>query len=207
METAPFVQGAIARARLCPLSGEVWTRRRSSRKARIGWRLLIAPSLRWLRRGPAIAGGIFAALPARLRTAVLWETGEEAWRAWRTRDADRLAQFYAPDCVVEFSGIEGWPDSAVYRGHEGVHAMVHDFTSAWSSVHVETRSLSAVGNRYLGHIVVEGKGLDSGIEVTIDVWQVTDLEGGLVRRLAQFSDKSKALAEIGLKPNAAPALP
>lgn len=183
------------------MSDEVWTRRRSSWKARLGWRLLVFPSLRWL--SPRIAGAIFAALPARIRTAVLWETGEEAWRAWSRRDADRLAQFYAPDCVVEFSGIEGWPDTAVYRGHEGVRAMVRDFTSAWSSVRVETRSLSAVGQRYLGHIVVNGEGLDSGIEVRIDVWQVTDIEGGVVRRLAQFSDKSSALAELGLESEAA----
>jgi ketosteroid isomerase-like protein len=147
---------------------------------------------------PAVRARMWRRLTPERRLAALEAGYEEAWAAWRAADGDRLARFYHPDAVVDFSRFDRWPTDSVYHGHAGARKMVADWTEAWTDLEYTTRTITVAGERVLAHIFFFARGRDSGIEVDADFWQVADTSGGVAVRLTQYTDRDEALADFGL---------
>jgi hypothetical protein len=122
-----------------------------------------------------------------------------SWDAWTANDADTLVSGFHPDAVLDFSGFEGWLGGGpVYHGHDGVREMMRDWLTAWKAVTFETLSITAVGEQFLVHVRFTATGEGSGIEVRKDFWQVLEADGGGTRRLANYTARDDALADVGL---------
>jgi hypothetical protein len=102
------------------------------------------------------------------------------------------------ECVM----VDGpQPDSG--RGLAGMGRVWRDFIAAYDDLSVtveEYREIDA--RRVLVLLQLSGRGKASGVEiggVTARNASLFDIEGGLVRRLALYWDRDRALADLGLK--------
>src|SRR2546430_1981459 len=82
-----------------------------------------------------------------------------SYAAWNDRDLDTLRELYTPDTEWDMSNIEGWPDTPVYRGHDGLEQALADWYGAWRDMSAE--ALQVVVGRSIfihGRMEVRGQG-------------------------------------------------
>jgi ketosteroid isomerase-like protein len=144
-------------------------------------------------------------LPPDQQTAMFWETLTDAWEAWATGDVERLLLQYAPDCLLDFSQFGIGFESPVVRGHDEIRRFLADWAETWDNLRRETRSISVADD---GTIFDEfhqsGVARGSRIEVELACWQVVEWDDRGVTRLATYTEKEPALADLA-QVNAAPA--
>ena len=91
-------------------------------------------------------------------------------------------------------GAEG-----VYRGPEGWRRFLEFFWSEFDEAHVEIRDLVASDDHVVAANTFRGRGKQSGVETTWDLWQVWTLRDGKAVRGQGFTTGSEALAAVGLR--------
>jgi ketosteroid isomerase-like protein len=106
---------------------------------------------------------------------------------------------------VEFVIVDG-PSPGTWRGLAAMAEPWRDFLSAWEDVSLvadEYRELD--GERILVLVRRSGRGKRSGLEIAQIRGQeahVIDMRDGQVIWLAQYFDRDRALADLGLAPQA-----
>jgi ketosteroid isomerase-like protein len=124
------------------------------------------------------------------------------YAAWE-RDDYSSTEWAHPD--VEFVLADG-PDPGSWRGRAGMAEGWRAFLSNWGEYHFEVeeyRELDA--ERMLVLIRVRGRGRTSGVElaeVGAKGANLLEVRGGKVVRLAIYFDRDRALADLGLIPEA-----
>jgi steroid delta-isomerase-like uncharacterized protein len=110
--------------------------------------------------------------------------------AWTARDADRLVALYAPDAVYEEV-----PTGTVARGHGEIRAFFDATHASFADIAATPRS----GFRAEGWAVLEGDFSGRSGEATFSVpfAAIFELDGGLVRRSADYFDLYAVLDQIG----------
>jgi ketosteroid isomerase-like protein len=119
-----------------------------------------------------------------------WERGDFSRSDWA-------------DPHIEFVVIDG-PSPGTWRGLTAIAEPWREFLSAWEEVSLvvdEYRELD--GERILGLVRRSGRGRRSGLEVAhirAEEGHLIDIRDGRVVRLAQYFDRDRALADLGLAP-------
>ena len=90
-------------------------------------------------------------------------------------------------------GAEG-----VYRGHEGWRQFLELFWGEFDEARIEIHDLRAAGDRVVAAQTFRGRGKQSGVEASWDLWQVWTLRDGKGLRAEVFATREAALEAAGL---------
>jgi ketosteroid isomerase-like protein len=121
-----------------------------------------------------------------------WERGDYSSAEWAHPE-------------IEYVRADG-PDPGSWRGLTGMAKAFRDFLAAWEGLCVEPegyRELDAERVLVLFHFGARGKrsGLEAA-QIRTRGAQLFQLRGGKVTRLVQYFDRERALADLGLAPEA-----
>jgi ketosteroid isomerase-like protein len=86
-----------------------------------------------------------------------------------------------------------------YHGPKGWKRFLELFWSEFEEARIEIRDLFASGDQVVAAQTFEGRGKQSGVEVSWDLWQVWTLRDGKVVRGQGFTTESEALEAAGLR--------
>ena len=86
----------------------------------------------------------------------------------------------------------------VYRGPEGWRRFLELFWSEFDDARIEIRDLIASGDHVVAVLTFRGRGKQSGVETSWDLWQVVTLQDGKAVRGQGFTTESQALEAAGL---------
>jgi ketosteroid isomerase-like protein len=122
--------------------------------------------------------------------------------AFNRRDFDVLLPFLDPE--IRFEGAEGpfggyFPDlSKVHHGREEYRRMCETLVEGWDDLTYRSDEVIDLGDRLFGVSHVTGRGRLSGVVLDIPLFQVVNLQGGLIVRQRDFAERDKALEAAGL---------
>jgi len=121
---------------------------------------------------------------------------------WNKRGLDRIPEFYAQDCVGDYSPY------ALREGHAGVRAMVEGAWTAFPDYHEEVRELIAEGDRVVVHLTISGtqQGQWGPLPATgklaeFDEIVILQIRDGKVVRQRGVVDNLSALRQLGAVPS------
>ncbi len=86
----------------------------------------------------------------------------------------------------------------MYRGPEGLRRFLESFWGAFDQPVVEVRELIEAEAQVLAGLTFQGRGKESGVKTTWDIWHVWTARGGKVVRGQAFTSREQALEAIGL---------
>jgi ketosteroid isomerase-like protein len=102
------------------------------------------------------------------------------------------------DSDIEFV-IVGGPDPGAWRGLAGMAEGWRGWLSAWDAYSTDVEGCSDLDDhRVLVTGRMSGRGKTSGVSVETEFANVLDIRDGKVVRLCLYSDRDRALAELGL---------
>ena len=116
---------------------------------------------------------------------------------WANRDWSVALELLDPS--VEFDLSRRVFNPTVYRGIAEVEQLVSGADAAWDNFRVTTDDLIDAGDRVLAALTIKGKGRESGIDVSMQIFQIWTLRGAkVVRMVSGYRDRSEALEAAGL---------
>jgi SnoaL-like domain len=116
---------------------------------------------------------------------------------WDHRDVSLIREFLDPN--VEFDLSRNVFNPAVYRGIAGLEQMVSVIDDAWDEFRADAGEFVDAGDRVLMTLTIRGKGPGSGVEVSMQLFQVWTLRGSkVVRVVGGYRDRHEAVEAVGL---------
>ena len=126
------------------------------------------------------------------------EIVRRGYEAFNRGDAEAMVDDMAP--TIEYVGtgaVPGFP--GVYQGPDGWKKAVSWLRDEFDDAHVEIRELVERGeDLILASLALSGRGKQSGIETSLEIWQLWTVEGGKIQRGQGFTTREEALEAAGL---------
>jgi hypothetical protein len=119
--------------------------------------------------------------------------------AFNRVDLEAMVADAAPDFEYVAAGTIF---AGVYRGSEGFRRFVEGFWGEFDDAHIEVHEFTEAGDRVLVSQTFQGRGKQSGVEVSWDIWQLWTLRDGKVVRGQGFTSRDEALEAIGRQQHA-----
>ena len=112
------------------------------------------------------------------------------------RGIDGVLDVVHEDVVIEIPpDMSAEPDT--YHGHAGVRRYFEGFDGMLGDVYYEALELVPEGDRFvLVPAVMGGRGVTSGLDVTLQVVVLHEVEDGLVKRMRPYVDMAAARAAV-----------
>jgi ketosteroid isomerase-like protein len=127
-------------------------------------------------------------------------TIQSSYRAFRENDPDALVALYHPDAVWDLTAYGAWPEDPVYRGRDGIRAMLDFMWEVNEKYDNQVLEIVPAGpERYFvrGEITLTGAG--SGIEMrSPEFGQLITFRDGLILRVEQYYLAEDARRAAGL---------
>jgi ketosteroid isomerase-like protein len=124
------------------------------------------------------------------------EEAERAGDAWYPWVDAWLEKFFHPD-VVWWSLAEE-PDSAVYRGYDGIRRLFDEWVDNFEDLRTEAEDFIDAGEYVVVPATLRGQGRASGVEVELPDTFVIGLRDGKLIEIREYSDTSRAFEVAGL---------
>lgn len=120
----------------------------------------------------------------------------KAFDTFSARELEQFVQAFAEDVVWYpfFAGIEG----EVYRGHEGIRAVVANVDSSWEDFEVLREEVIELQDGVLVLGEFAGTGRETGIRMSNPGGWLFRLEAGLITEVRTFGDHGEARRAAGL---------
>jgi ketosteroid isomerase-like protein len=105
---------------------------------------------------------------------------------------------YTEDFVWDMSTFEGWPETKVYYGYDGMMAFLESWLGTWDEWTQVVREYAEAPNGEVV-VVVDQRGRAQGTETTVEMTyaSVLTLREGRVSRQRLYSDPAEAFASCG----------
>jgi ketosteroid isomerase-like protein len=108
-------------------------------------------------------------------------------------ELDRIPEFFHPEGVYRASGVfPGIEDS--YRGHARIEEFWHAANEPWESFEIEALRTVAEDDWVAAEVQFRGRGLGSGVEVTIDAGHLIRFRDALIIDFSAYASWGAALA-------------
>jgi ketosteroid isomerase-like protein len=126
------------------------------------------------------------------------EIVRRGYEAYNRGDLDDMVADHAP--TFEYVASRVVPGSrGLYRGPEGWEGMgLGWLRNEFESPRVEIRELTEAGDRVVAGLTVRGRGKQSGVEVSWDLWHVWIVRDRKIVHGQGFTDRDDALKAAGL---------
>jgi ketosteroid isomerase-like protein len=125
------------------------------------------------------------------------ELTRRAYAAFNRGDLEDMLAYLAPDfeylTTGAIPGVEG-----VYRGPEGFRQFLESFWGEFDEPGLEVRELIEAEDRVLAGLTFQGRGKQSGVETTWNLWHVWTVRGGKAVLGQAFTSREQALEAAGL---------
>jgi ketosteroid isomerase-like protein len=89
-------------------------------------------------------------------------------------------------------------EESAAQGHDAVRASTARWKSEWDDDELIPEEFADGGDRVVATVRFRARGRGSGIEVDARLYDVFTLHDGKIVRMDQFSERSEALAAVGL---------
>jgi hypothetical protein len=120
------------------------------------------------------------------------EIVRRCYELWQSRDWPAITEIFDSDVEIDLSRNVFNPD--VYRGHAGVERYVQVVEEVWEDFHAVPVEFIEVGDNVVTAITIHGKGKESGVDVTMEVFNVWTLrDSKVVRVVGGYRERSEAL--------------
>jgi ketosteroid isomerase-like protein len=119
------------------------------------------------------------------------EIVRRVYEAWERGDFTQVGDF---DPEIEFEMVD-WPHQTKVSGIDAMWETWRSTLSAWTGFRSIPEDIAGFGDRVLVTNRIEGRGKESGADVSADVATVFTLEGGRVVRMALYWDRDAARRE------------
>jgi ketosteroid isomerase-like protein len=127
------------------------------------------------------------------------ELVRRSYAAFNRQDLEEVVSLYERDCEWDMSHFSGWPETQVYRGHEGLKELFRFWYGAWEEFHVEPAEILPAGSdRTFMRCELSVKGEGSGVPLEMTFWQVGEARNGKVLRVVNYTDLDEAKEAAGL---------
>ena len=114
---------------------------------------------------------------------------------WEEGRVDALLLLMHPD--IEWLEPPESPDRHVVSGREKALGALMLWLSTWASYENELRSLTEHGDKVLVEFHQTMTGAGSGLQVNSDLFMVWTVRDGFATRMAMFTNREEAEAELG----------
>ena len=115
---------------------------------------------------------------------------------WESREWSAIPDFFEPDIEIDLSRNVFNPD--VYQGHAGIERYLKSVDEVWEEFRIVPEEFIDAGDHVVTRVTIRGKGKGSGVEVTMqlfNVWTFRDTK--VLRIVGGYRDRSEALAAAG----------
>ena len=116
----------------------------------------------------------------------------EIVRRFLIGDVDEALAYADPEIV--WNPIEELPT----QGHGAVRASLARWKAEWDDYEMLPEEFVDRGDRVVVTVRLGGRGRGSGVEIDARFYDVYTLRDGKIVRMDQFTDRSEALAAVGL---------
>jgi ketosteroid isomerase-like protein len=125
------------------------------------------------------------------------EIARRAYEAFNRSDPQAMVADLAPN--FEFATTGAIPGmTGVYRGVEGILGVLEFMRSEFERPRIEVHELVDAGDQVVAAVTLRGRGKQSGVEASWDVWHVWTMEHGKVGHGQAFTSRAEALEAAGL---------
>jgi ketosteroid isomerase-like protein len=90
------------------------------------------------------------------------------------------------------------PDTATYRGHDGVATLMAEWLGAFEDLHVDVEELIDAGDRVVAVLRLHGRARGSAHEVDMSETHFLTMRDGKVTEIHEYPTKAEALEVVGL---------
>jgi ketosteroid isomerase-like protein len=123
-----------------------------------------------------------------------------AYDAIRRRDLHAFLDLTDPDVEGTLRVLE--VEGAVYRGHEGMRRFAEEIWSVFPDWHPEVEEAREVGECVVAKVRGAGRGVGSGIDVGMTIWQVIEVRAGKAVWFQGYPTEEEALEAVRLREQA-----
>jgi ketosteroid isomerase-like protein len=125
------------------------------------------------------------------------EMAQRAYEALERGDFDGMMSDLAPSFEYVTTGaIPGV--TGAYRGREGLREFLRWMWDEFDSPRIEVHGLTDAGDQVLASVTLRGRGKQSGIEASWDVWHLWTMQDGKVVHGQAFASREEAFEAAGL---------
>ena len=125
------------------------------------------------------------------------ETLYRGYDAMRRRDLHALLEVIHPEFEGVFRILE--IEGVTYRGHEGLRRFAEEVWSVFPDWQPRAGQARAVGaETVIARVRGAGRGVGSGVELDMTVWQVINFRDGKVLSMHPYATEAEALEAAGL---------
>jgi uncharacterized protein len=125
------------------------------------------------------------------------EIVRRAYEAFNRGDLDGMVADFAPEFEYVASGaVPG--TRGVHPGTEGFRQYTEGFWGEFDDAHIEVHELTEARDQVLASVTFRGRGKQSGVEASWDIWQLWTLRDGKNVRGEGFPSRDEALKAAGL---------
>jgi ketosteroid isomerase-like protein len=129
------------------------------------------------------------------------ELVRQVFDAFNRGDVEQAMALGDPPPEYEFvpSGVLIPDLSSVQRGPEGARRLAEAFLGEFEDPQFEVHELIDAGDQVFVSATLRGRGKQSGVETSWDVWNVLTVRDGRIVRGLGFTDRDAALEAAGLR--------
>jgi ketosteroid isomerase-like protein len=126
------------------------------------------------------------------------EVARRAYEAFNRGDLQAMVADLAPNFEYATTGaIPGM--TGVYRGGEGILGFLEWIWSEFERPSMKVHELVDAGDQVMAAVTLRGRGKQSGVETSWDVWHVWTVEHGKVVHGQAFTSRAEALKAARLR--------
>ena len=120
------------------------------------------------------------------------------YEAFNRGDPKAMVVDFAPNFeYVTTGGIPGV--DSVYRGPEGLTEAVGWIWGEFENPGIEVHALTEAGNQVLAEVTLRGRGKQSGVDTSWNIWHLWTAQDGKIVRGQAFTSSQEALEAAGLR--------
>jgi ketosteroid isomerase-like protein len=124
-------------------------------------------------------------------TAIFEALNETGW------DGPAVTQYYEPDTVIHT--FPEWPGADVYRGHDGLIAVLEEWTENFDDMHLELVRLVEVEDRAVVLGWMSGSSKAQGVPTRIQLGSLVEFGDSRLRESWFYLSWDEALKKAGVE--------
>ena len=119
---------------------------------------------------------------------------KSVFQGWDEASVDGMLPFFHED-------IEYWPteEGGAIHGHDGLRRYFDRWMEPWEEFHVGPTEFKHTADSVFNGVEMKARGRGSGVQTTMESWQVWRFRDGKATRWEEYTDRAEALEAVGLR--------